>query len=292
MRLSVNKGSLGGEVFEFDAAPVHIGRSPHSQLLLADTMVSRHHAVLTQVNPHQWLLEDLGSVNKTYLNDNPVKKKYIATGDKIRIGPYTIEVDLQNHSHNQPQPEDKHAATQMPAEKNELGKAASFTRRFDLLHDSDLQVPPRRIKSFAGAANSICAARGTDEILLALLHVGVTQFTAFRCWAQMRTEPEGAMMCRGGRQRDGQNVKFQDLSLAEKIEQCTQKKLFLLLQNMPPDPTGLHLQSAMIVPILNQRACLGTIYIDNLMDHEKFIQSDLDYLIIIGIHTAAVLKNF
>jgi hypothetical protein len=38
--------------------------------------------------------------------------------------------------------------------------------------------------------------------------------------------------------------------------------------------------------------CFGAIYIDNATDHEHYTLSDLDYLMLLSIHTATVLKNF
>jgi hypothetical protein len=38
--------------------------------------------------------------------------------------------------------------------------------------------------------------------------------------------------------------------------------------------------------------CFGVIYIDNDKDQEPYSLSDLDYLMLLAIHTAAILENF
>ena len=52
------------------------------------------------------------------------------------------------------------------------------------------------------------------------------------------------------------------------------------------------IHSAMIAPVMGQAGCFGALYIDNDMSHEHYTLSDLDYLMLIAIHTAAILENF
>jgi phage tail-like protein len=73
-----------------------IGRQPGSDLLLADNLVSRSHARLVR-SEGGCLLIDLGSANKTFVNDNKLEPQVatpIAPGDTIRIGPYQLRLEI------------------------------------------------------------------------------------------------------------------------------------------------------------------------------------------------------
>jgi hypothetical protein len=48
----------------------------------------------------------------------------------------------------------------------------------------------------------------------------------------------------------------------------------------------------MISSIVNPAGCFGVLYVDNAMVHDHYSLSDLDYLMLVAIHTSAVLKNF
>ena len=50
--------------------------------------------------------------------------------------------------------------------------------------------------------------------------------------------------------------------------------------------------SAIIAPIVGPAGCFGVLYVDNAMDHEHYNLSDLDYLMLLAIHTSAILENF
>ncbi len=49
--------------------------------------------------------------------------------------------------------------------------------------------------------------------------------------------------------------------------------------------------SALIASITRRQGCFGIIYIDNAMIQEHYSLSDLDYLMLLAIHTASVLKR-
>jgi phage tail-like protein len=73
-----------------------IGRQPGNDVYLADNLVSRNHARLVR-SEAGCLLIDLGSANKTYLNDiklEPQVETPVAPGDTIRIGPYQLRLQL------------------------------------------------------------------------------------------------------------------------------------------------------------------------------------------------------
>lgn len=69
-----------------------IGRGEAAELVLPDPSVSRRHALI-RAEGQTAVLEDLGSANGTYVNDEPVgQPRRVAEGDVIRLGASTLEV--------------------------------------------------------------------------------------------------------------------------------------------------------------------------------------------------------
>ena len=90
--LVVTAGSLQGQSIELDDAPVTIGRAPESTLVLTDDYASTHHARLVP-RDGQWLIEDLGSTNGTYLDKEKVTRPTaVPPGAKVRIGKTVLEL--------------------------------------------------------------------------------------------------------------------------------------------------------------------------------------------------------
>lgn len=82
-------GGREGEVMPVCADVVTIGRSPHSDVFLDDVTVSRHHArVIADVEGFQ--VEDLNSLNGTYVNRKRIERHRLADGDELQIGKFKL----------------------------------------------------------------------------------------------------------------------------------------------------------------------------------------------------------
>lgn len=92
-KLIVTKGVLEGTTLTLGPSPVTIGRAQDSTLVLTDDdFVSGRHARLV---PHdgQWLIEDLGSTNGTYLDRTKVTTPMpVPLGAQVRIGKTVLEL--------------------------------------------------------------------------------------------------------------------------------------------------------------------------------------------------------
>jgi pSer/pThr/pTyr-binding forkhead associated (FHA) protein len=72
---------------------VTIGRANDSTLVLADDFASAHHARLFPRSDGQWLLEDMGSTNGTYLDRTRVTRPTpVPPGAPVRIGKTVLEL--------------------------------------------------------------------------------------------------------------------------------------------------------------------------------------------------------
>lgn len=83
--LEDQSGKLAGKRFAFSDT-LTIGRGTGNSIVISDAVVSHHHAVITAYG-NQYVIEDLGSRNHTYVNDKKLTgKQYLKNGDFIRIG--------------------------------------------------------------------------------------------------------------------------------------------------------------------------------------------------------------
>jgi pSer/pThr/pTyr-binding forkhead associated (FHA) protein len=68
---------------------VSIGRSPDAGVFLDDVTVSRNHALLVRRKDGLYL-DDLGSLNGTYVNRRRIESHRLADGDEIQVGKYKL----------------------------------------------------------------------------------------------------------------------------------------------------------------------------------------------------------
>lgn len=289
MRLIVKKGDQPVGQFHFSKGPVYIGRNPDSQVFLPDRKVSRQHTVIFATPEGKWIVEDLDSANQTFLNGEAIHKSEIKTGDTVSITDFTLDINL----------EETGAAEEPTHLEDTLTAASRVTRGPQIIerkpgaeHAPELRLPAKRVKDFMQAVESICKANGPDELLQVLLNVILKQFSGNRAWCALRNQAKGPMTSHAGNSQDGKAVELAEIQLNERITQAVEKGQFLLLPQVSNQTGETGVRSAMVAPILDPTGCFGVLYVDNTADSKQYTLSDLDYLMLLAINTAAILENF
>lgn len=95
-----------GQVFPLSIQVVTLGTAQDNNIILADPEVSVHHARLSWDSASgAFMLEDLGSVEGTYVNERPILGPHrLRDGDEIRLGNTVLEVNLGAASGLMPEP--------------------------------------------------------------------------------------------------------------------------------------------------------------------------------------------
>jgi hypothetical protein len=82
-------GGRTGETFVPESERTTIGRSPECEIFLDDVTVSRKHAAVVR-RDSQFFIEDLGSLNGTFLNRRRIESSPLSDGDELQIGKYRL----------------------------------------------------------------------------------------------------------------------------------------------------------------------------------------------------------
>ena len=87
-----------------DTPELSIGRHSDSDIYIDDKLVSQHHALI-EMKQHpaskdkmEYYIEDLGSTNYTYVNDEKIVRKKLRHEDHIRIGSHVFKFIDENVS--------------------------------------------------------------------------------------------------------------------------------------------------------------------------------------------------
>lgn len=321
MRLVVKQNGEPVNEFQFAKGPIYIGRQEKNQVHLASSAVSRQHAVLFNTQDGKWTVEDLDSANKTYLNDQAIHKVEIKTGDCIRIVDFTIEINLEEGTEPQTETDveteakveteaaaetEAGAESQDDAETEELNQsedtitdasAISSTqfieRRLNTADAPPIRVPAQRATDLLQANEKINKAANADELLLALLDTTSKQLGTYQNWCALRNQPTGPMTYHAGRMRKGKPVELSEIKLNEKINDAIEKKRFFLYifsRDMSKEARG-QIRSVIIAPIIGPAGCFGVLYANNTFRDDHYSLTDLDYLMLLGMHVATAMQK-
>lgn len=121
-----------------------IGRKPDNDIVIDNQAVSGHHASI-KLEGDKLLLEDLGSLNGTYLNSQKVSKVELFNGDVVLIGVHTLNVT---------------------SDKNRAGtETKSFTVRGRSMDETMVIAPDDQKKMIAAADKTIPEPLGGFVVL-------------------------------------------------------------------------------------------------------------------------------
>jgi hypothetical protein len=82
-------GGRAGEQFPLAHTQTTIGRTSDCDIFLDDVTVSRRHAIVAK-GASTFTLQDLGSLNGTFLNRHRIEQAELENGDELQIGKYRL----------------------------------------------------------------------------------------------------------------------------------------------------------------------------------------------------------
>ncbi len=89
-QLVVTRGPTAGARYALEDGETTIGRHPDSSIFLDDVTVSRRHATVTTESHGQYVIEDVGSLNGTYVDGDRVERQTLREGAQIQVGKYRL----------------------------------------------------------------------------------------------------------------------------------------------------------------------------------------------------------
>ena len=289
MRLIVKQGERTLNEFHFDKGPVYIGRHANSQVFLPDKVVSRQHAVIYNTKDGLWVVEDLDSANKTYLNGDEIHKTEVKTGDVIRISDFNIEVNFDTAP-----PPDLSETVELEESPATLATGPQIIiRKLGAEKAPAIRFQAERATDFLYAIEELKKADNLDRALLVLLELVSKQFKTYQVWGAMRGKAGGPMTSHAGRNRSGLAIEQTDLEFGDKIGEAIDKKQFMLFifTRDLSQQKETQIRSVIIAPLLTPAGCFGVIYANDTFRDDHYNLGDLDFLMLLGLHTASVLAK-
>lgn len=289
---------------------ITIGRSPGNILCLPDSRASRKHARIHEENG-QWLVEDLGSSNGTYLAgerlqpDAPVAMRH---GDEVILCSTRFKFFLDE---TETSPPSSISAVVTEEEMSAPEVSLTLDASVNQLEISDaekqsekgLQDAIRRLQAMVRVSVDLGGVSNRDALLSKVMERIFEVFPAAdRAFVLLRHPATGEMLPAAGSHRDPENAKDKADTFPISrtiVKTVTEKRQSLLSSDAMSDQRfgaqqsilNLQIRSMMCAPFLCQGEILGIISVDTMSSLQAFDENDLSILTGIASQAAISLKN-
>ena len=305
---------LHGEAYRFPVEKdvISIGRSKRNDLVLADQWLSRHHAEIRFDNT-RYIIRDLASRNGTMVNGIRIEEDTeLHNRDKVTLGDQTLtfvnEASGSVILSAAPSALDEEGTVVVPTEQL-LAAAQGQEDTWDKMvgprgaagavpKDESAKILKRNqiLTALSQASMALISNRPVNELLDFILELAFKVIKAQRGVLMLTTEKELKVQA----VRDRRGKKVEEISFSRSIaDKVVQQKVSILTSNAMTDPrfrsqdsiVSAGIRSAMCVPLWNDEAVTGLIYVDSLIHENVFTQDDLTLLTSLANVAAVKLEN-
>ncbi len=289
-RLTAIAGRLKGSVFTIEDLPVVVGRDTTATLCIADASVSRRHSQIEK-EMEDFVILDLDSLNGTFINDVPVKRRKLQHGDRVRIGDSQFIFLMHDTSVNS-------KSSEVRFDDGHIVSGSTLQVRFN----DALYLMARDLSALMKVSTTINAIRGVEDLQKTLLELLFEVVPAER-GAILLTD-----VSRSGNEKEFASVfgldrrRGQDESI--KVSRTVTKWVLdhgesLLITNQAEvkdfeqsdsliaDRPG----SVLCVPLVMLERTLGVIYLDTKQPDTLFDKDHLQLVSAISAITAVAIEN-
>ena len=152
-------GPIRGQILSLTGEALSFGRASANQLCVSDLALSRHHCRIG-CESGQTVIRDLESLNGTFINDVPVKRRQLQHGDRVRIGDSQFLFLMHDGDVNS-------KSSEVRFEDGQIISGSTLQVRFN----DALYLMARDLSALMKVSTTINAVRGVEELQKTLLEL-------------------------------------------------------------------------------------------------------------------------
>jgi transcriptional regulator with GAF, ATPase, and Fis domain len=302
-RLVAVSGPLQGSVLALEADEVTIGRDASNSLPVADSSASRRHSVLTR-SADSYEIADLDSMNGTFVNGVPARRRLLEHGDQIGIGASKFLFLVRDGDGG-----DGPGPARLDVDDFRLGSTVRLSPAQALYLQPDLvraalpETPEGRIaldlQVLLSASRQIAQARSLAELGQRLVDLALEAVPAER----------GVLLLPGDSEEEGFNAVAHTDRVSERTSPLRVSRTVLvqvrrekgaIFSNDLQESEALRAADSLVasrvralaaVPIAVQETLLGVLYLDSRDSEFRFSEPDLQLLMGLANIAAGAFDN-
>jgi adenylate cyclase len=307
-RFVITDPSARTQIFEITSPTISVGRVDSNDLVLNHPSVSRHHVRITVLPGDMTLLNDLGSMNGTFVNNTQIQEHRLKDQDRVAIGMYELKYETSRDR-------DLHieaGSGTVTDVKGLMGaKDISTALRLTPITAPIAAVPVQEqlkalekennlLKLLLAVGKTLSSVLMPEEIMHQVMELVFQMNNVERGFVMLRDEKEGFKPAVLLYKDEAQKDKARGVALSTTVtEKLMNDRVPLLIYDVGTDErfsTSQSLRisgirSAMCAPLIYKDHVFGIFYVDCLSKPYAFNQEELGIFSVIAAEAAMSFDN-
>jgi adenylate cyclase len=309
-RFVITDPSEQTQIFEISSPTVSVGRAETNDLVLRHPSVSRHHVRISVLPGDTTLLNDLGSLNGTFVNNVQVHEHPLVDQDRVGVGMYELKYETA-HSHDLHVESGRAAVTDVDGlvgskdistalrrtavvAQAPVGEAAIQERLKELEKENKL------LKMLLAVGKTLSSVLTPDEVMHRVMELVFQMENVDRGFVMLRDDKKGFKPAVILYKDDALKPRARGVALSTTvIDRVMNDRIPLLIHDVGSDERFSSSQSlrisgirsAMCAPLIYKDHVFGLFYVDCLSKPYAFSKEELSIFSVIAAEAAISFDN-
>ena len=296
------------QIFEISSPTISVGRAESNDLILRHPSVSRHHARVTVLPGDITLLNDLGSLNGTFVNGTQIQEHGLSDQDRVGIGMYELKYET-GRSHDLHieaaggsvtdvdglvDADDIRTALRLASPMAATGPVAIPDRLKALEHENNL------LKLLLAVGKTLSSVLTPEEVMHRVMELVFQMENVERGFVMLRDDKKGFKPAVLLYKDDSMKAQARGVALSTTvIDRVMSDRVPLLIHDVGSDERFSSSQSlrisgirsAMCSPLIYKDHVFGLFYVDCLSKPYAFSMEELSIFSVIAAEAAISFDN-
>ncbi len=303
MQLVILNGDMEGTAFALEKANITVGRKSDNDICVPlDPRISRFHAQLTRRDDATWIVEDLESVNGTFVGQRRIHDPtLLRPHERFRIG--RTWMVLQDEQVGAPQ-------TQV-VESVQLADAEAHPSAIDNVvysvaadhyaeTERDVTQPREYLQAYRQVSRAISSTLDVDELCNVIMDAVMECLPAERAFLLLLDRDSGELIPKIARQRLGTEENDETITISRHmVDRAINERATILTHDAMTDERfqelasvrDFKIRSAVCAPLVHQENVMGVIYLDTTSTTHVFAEPDVDLLASVASQASVAIEN-
>lgn len=307
-RFVITDPSARTQIFEITSPTISVGRADTNDLVLRHPSVSRHHVRITVLPGDITLLNDLGSMNGTFVNNQQIQEHGLKDQDRVAIGMYELKYETTRAGALHVQ-----AGSKTVTDVSDLVDAENIGTALRLTPPTApmaavpieervkvLEKENNLLKLLLAVGKTLSSVLMPDEIMHRVMELVFQMDNVERGFVMLRDDKKGFKPAVLLYKDEGRRADARGVALSTMVtEKLMNDRVPLLIYDVGTDErfsTSQSLRmsgirSAMCAPLIYKDRVFGIFYVDCLSKPYAFSQEELAIFSVIAAEAAISFDN-